>query len=214
MPTTTFFRLAESKQQRIIEAIKHEVARVPYEEISINHIISECGISRGSFYQYFENKEDMYLYLIAGYHEQIFEYAHKTLNEKQGDFFAMLDLTFRFAVRMLCYKESRSFRKNLFGNMKMYEMLLQRSDYSAEAQERFDQIVGGIDLSLLTVSTREELLDLIGICVPAVLRDLACVFVKDEDEQTICRKFESKFELLKGAYSSSKSPASEDSHEE
>ena len=42
-----------------MNAIMHELMRVPFSEISINKIIHEANISRGSFYQYFNDKYDL-----------------------------------------------------------------------------------------------------------------------------------------------------------
>ena len=55
----TFYNLPETKRERIYQAIKTEFDRVPLDKISINSIIKEANISRGSFYQYFESKEDL-----------------------------------------------------------------------------------------------------------------------------------------------------------
>ena len=65
--------MSDSKQERIVQAIKDEVARVPYEDFSIGSVIRACGISRGSFYQYFRNKEDVFYFLISDYQKQIVE---------------------------------------------------------------------------------------------------------------------------------------------
>lgn len=62
MPTQTFFHLPEEKQQRLLEAARVEFSRVPLNEASIAQIVKLAGISRGSFYQYFEDKEDLYFY--------------------------------------------------------------------------------------------------------------------------------------------------------
>ena len=59
MPTERFLRLSENKKQVIREAAKKELSRVPYEKVSINQIIQNADISRGSFYTYFEDKEDV-----------------------------------------------------------------------------------------------------------------------------------------------------------
>ena len=59
MPTNTFFHLPKEKQNRLIHAIRQEFSRVPFEQISINQIIHNANISRGSFYQYFYNKQDL-----------------------------------------------------------------------------------------------------------------------------------------------------------
>ena len=58
MPKETFVKLPEEKKDKIIKAAKKEFARVPFEQTSIK-IIEDADIARGSFYQYFESKEDL-----------------------------------------------------------------------------------------------------------------------------------------------------------
>lgn len=64
MPTDTFFRLPEEKQRRITDAAIQEFAQYAYKDASINRLIKAAGIPRGSFYQYFADKEDLYRYLL------------------------------------------------------------------------------------------------------------------------------------------------------
>jgi AcrR family transcriptional regulator len=63
MPTETFFNLAEAKRQRLIEVALKEFAENNYDSASINKIIKELNIARGSVYQYFTDKLDLWLYL-------------------------------------------------------------------------------------------------------------------------------------------------------
>ena len=60
MPTDTFFRLPEEKRARILEGAWSEFTAVPYAEASINRIVQTSRIPRGSFYQYFEDKNDLF----------------------------------------------------------------------------------------------------------------------------------------------------------
>ncbi len=64
MPKDLFFALSQEKQSRIIEAAIEEFSKVIYHDASINQIIKNAEISRGSFYQYFEDKEDLFFYII------------------------------------------------------------------------------------------------------------------------------------------------------
>lgn len=64
MPLKTFLNLPESKKNRIIKAALNEFATNNYNSASLNKIIESANISKGSMYQYFENKKDLYLYLI------------------------------------------------------------------------------------------------------------------------------------------------------
>ena len=59
MPKETFLKLPEEKKHKIIKAAKKEFERVPFEQTSIKNIANDAEIARGSFYQYFEIKEDL-----------------------------------------------------------------------------------------------------------------------------------------------------------
>ncbi len=59
MPKETFLKLPEEKKHKIIKAAKKEFERVPFEQTSIKNIANDAEIARGSFYQYFESKEDL-----------------------------------------------------------------------------------------------------------------------------------------------------------
>jgi AcrR family transcriptional regulator len=64
MPSATFERLPEEKRARIFAAAVDEFAAYRFREASINRVIKAAGIPRGSFYQYFHNKEDLYTYVL------------------------------------------------------------------------------------------------------------------------------------------------------
>lgn len=59
MPKETFLKLPQEKKEKIIKAAKDEFKRAPLEQASIKNIVENAGIARGSFYQYFESKEDL-----------------------------------------------------------------------------------------------------------------------------------------------------------
>ncbi|MDW7730622.1 MAG: helix-turn-helix domain-containing protein [Bacillota bacterium] len=59
-----FLNLSGEEQHRIIDAALDEFAEKDYEAASLNNIIARAGISKGSMYHYFANKEDLYFYLI------------------------------------------------------------------------------------------------------------------------------------------------------
>ncbi len=64
MPKDTFTRLNEKKQTRIFEAALNEFSVRNFNESKLSNVIKEAMIPRGSFYQYFENKLDLYKYVF------------------------------------------------------------------------------------------------------------------------------------------------------
>jgi AcrR family transcriptional regulator len=64
MPRPTFFNLPEAKRQAIIDLAIEEFAEHDYRGASISRLVERAGIAKGSIYQYFEDKRDLFLYLI------------------------------------------------------------------------------------------------------------------------------------------------------
>lgn len=89
MPTATFYRLPEEKRQRLIEASWSELTQARFSEVSINQIIAAARIPRGSFYQYFEDKEDLVRYLLEDMREYFVSLLRGILVEAKGDLFAL-----------------------------------------------------------------------------------------------------------------------------
>ncbi|MEM7798160.1 MAG: TetR/AcrR family transcriptional regulator [Chloroflexota bacterium] len=64
MPKQTFLNLPEGKRERFIKAAIDEFADNDYKNASISRLCKTIGIAKGSFYQYFEDKQDLVRFLI------------------------------------------------------------------------------------------------------------------------------------------------------
>jgi TetR/AcrR family transcriptional regulator len=64
MPTETFYNLPEEKRKLVLDLAIEEFAERNYNEASISRIVARAGIAKGSLYQYFADKRDLYLYLV------------------------------------------------------------------------------------------------------------------------------------------------------
>ena len=74
MPKQTFLNLPIEKRQVIINAAIDEFAEFGLENASTNRIVANSGISKGSFYQYFEDKQDVFMYLLTVLEHEKVEY--------------------------------------------------------------------------------------------------------------------------------------------
>ena len=96
MPKQTFLNLPEEKRQAIVNAAVDEFIAYGFEAASINRIVANSGISKGSFYQYFEDKMDVFRYLVdalANEKVEFFKDKHPT-----GDHLDTFDY-FRWMVK-------------------------------------------------------------------------------------------------------------------
>ena len=90
MPSTTFFDLAPEKQEKLLTAAVREFTERPYHEASINQIIRNAEIPRGSFYMYFRDKEELFRYLVQENFAELLMVFRELLLGKGGDVFAAL----------------------------------------------------------------------------------------------------------------------------
>lgn len=74
MPKQTFLNLPEEKRKVIINAAIEEFAEYGLENASTNRIVANSGISKGSFYQYFEDKQDVFMHLLTVLEHEKLEY--------------------------------------------------------------------------------------------------------------------------------------------
>ena len=62
---TKFKNLTKQKQQVIINSAIEEFVRNGFDDASTNEIVLNANISKGSLFNYFRSKKDLYLYLIS-----------------------------------------------------------------------------------------------------------------------------------------------------
>src|SRR5690625_7184258 len=87
LPKQTVFNLPKDKKDHLLYAVEKEFSRVPLYEASISNIVKTADIPRGSFYQYFEDKEDAYFYLLNEQVEAKKNQFLKCLQEHDGNVF-------------------------------------------------------------------------------------------------------------------------------
>jgi TetR/AcrR family transcriptional regulator len=100
VPRQTFFNLPREKRQRIAELAVDEFARQSYAKFSISRFVAGAGIAKGSFYQYFEDKLDLYRWILFDHvaaQKLAFLRAHPP--PEGADFFDQLEHIFLFAIK-------------------------------------------------------------------------------------------------------------------
>lgn len=89
MPKPTFFNLPDEKRQKFLEASIYEFALFDYNAASVSRIVKTVNIAKGSLYQYFENKADLYFYLIDTVSQKKLEYINRNLEPNPRDFYSL-----------------------------------------------------------------------------------------------------------------------------
>lgn len=102
MPKETFYRLPDEKRERIMAAAEREFLENSFEAASINRIIKEAAIPRGSFYQYFEDKKDIFLYIVSTHKNEAFGFVESFIKDSDGDVFSFMRKAIDFMISAEC----------------------------------------------------------------------------------------------------------------
>lgn len=198
MPKQTFFHLPKDKQDTLIQSARKEFSRVPLHEASIANIIKDAGIPRGSFYQYFEDKEDLFYYLLSRLSQINYERFVSTLKTHNGDLFNTFIDSFQLMIKYLRNPEHQNLFKNAFLNMN-YKMqnTLANNIYEEDQKKRYLDMVNLINISNLSIKDEQELHHVIKIINAVTFHNLVQMFVKDLSDEETFQNYISQLDLLK-----------------
>ncbi len=141
MPTERFYRLPEEKKRIIRDAAFKEFARVPIDKVSINQIIKEADISRGSFYTYFEDKWDVLGYIFEESQARIHTLCSVYLEESGGDIWYMLERVMDCLLETCSEKEKFDFIKNALSHASSDELVSGLSGSKQECDRLNDELL-------------------------------------------------------------------------
>lgn len=119
MPKETFLKLSEEKKQKVLNAAKREFARVPIEQVSIKNIVENAEIARGSFYQYFESKEDLLAYILKENTDEIDTKIKNKIYETKGNIFDAYIELYDLMVKKFVENTEQEFFKQIFINLRL-----------------------------------------------------------------------------------------------
>ena len=138
MPSPRFEKIDKEKRDRIIYVALEEFANNEYEKVSINKIIKKADISRGSFYTYFIDKEDLFLYIVKDYVELMYTFVKERFYFNKKDIFeTIIDI-----VNMGIEVKNNSIEEKIIFSVSTMEGILKKigeMEIEHKIEENFDK---------------------------------------------------------------------------
>lgn len=193
MPTSTFFNLPPPKRERLLRAAMAEFVQKPFSEVSINRIIHGAQIPRGSFYQYFTDKADLFHYIMDYFGGQLKKMILSSVDACGGDL---------LSAPLALFDQAQSyFRENRLEFQVLTSIVRQNAgmdvgqlwDFMYAAQEVLDR--GKLDR--LIVSSKEAqfaLLDLLMSSTAQALMAASCGKLTPEESRA---RLENKIRIIR-----------------
>jgi AcrR family transcriptional regulator len=175
MAKQTFLNLPLDKQERILDAAKKEFTRASLKDASVANIIKDAKIPRGSFYQYFDDLEDIYYYILEIHSKDIKQRLSKNLVNYKGEIIKSFIDLYQYILIKVSSEENELYFKNIFLNM----------DYKTERmflpnlEDNLNEIIQLVDIDKLNIDSRLQLIYIIEIIEAIMMRNLIQVFQRN-----------------------------------
>jgi len=198
MPSQTFFQLKQEKQQKILEAAMYEFSKELYQDASLNKIIKQANIPRGSFYMYFEDKKDLYFYLLDRYAKQFSMFVTTVIEENDGDLFLGLKKIIDIFYKDLSKRKDYNFIKNIFRSMNYF---IANRLLTKKTKERLEvDIYEKVNPKYLKIKRKEEIISLIHIMIMISINSLTRIINNENDMRLIIKEYNSQIDLLEKSF--------------
>jgi len=100
VPTKRFDNVNPERKRKILDAARREFVRRGFESASLNEIVKEAEISKGSLYYYFEDKTDLFLTVFDHLSESVVrKFEEIASGESAGDFWEDFEDFCRWKIR-------------------------------------------------------------------------------------------------------------------
>lgn len=183
MISPTFQNLKEDKKNRIIDAALVEFSARPFNEASITNIVKNADISRGSFYQYFGNKENIYKYLVNFLYTKHRDELVNILLKNSGQLYPSLLEFYENYIDDLFQSKYFAFYKNTFRYVNHYligdEGVLSLRNQSTNREEEQNKFIQIVDMDDLKADSSQDVLEYIYFLVNTIHHMVIDGFVND-----------------------------------
>ena len=188
MPKSTFFNLSPEKREKIDKAIENEFGRTTFEKASISNIIETAKIPRGSFYQYFEDKEDSIKYIVQKYMKKEKEKIKNILIEVDGNIFDATIEIFEYMIESVKEKDKFNLYRNILEELKKNNINI----FQEEKQQRIIEEI--INVEILNINDKEDVIYMLKI-VSAMARTISIEVItgkisKEEGKENLIKELE------------------------
>lgn len=198
MPTEKFFNLENGKRERIVDSMKKEFSRVPFHDASVNRIVEDAGISKGSFWVYFESKEEAIEYLIELHLEKERKKSKEIFQKNNGDLFESYVEIYDYLSKCKENKIEKNLKVNIFKSLIENEKMMISKKPGDDIIEAVKKIV---DTKNLSLTSDDDLISLIKMLNFVMRTNLVEAAMKLASPEQARNRFVRQIEILKNGIS-------------
>lgn len=192
MAKQTFLNLNEEKRKIVEESLKKEFSRVPLKDALVSNIVKCAKIPRGSFYQYFNDIDDAFYYVIGQYSKDIKKTLLENIVRNKGDIILSYRQLYIYILDMIEKEENKDYFEKIFLNMN-YDIEIM---FTPNFNEGLNVMLNQIDITKLNIPSKFSLSYILDIIESVMMNNIVKSYKRNLSREKNIEIFEKELALV------------------
>jgi AcrR family transcriptional regulator len=182
MALEAFNQLKDKKKTHLLNAITNCLRKTNYDDLTVNEIVDEAGISRGSFYNYFNNKNDAVLSLVESKLKEHFESFIEAVKDSDYRLFDGTRKVYYDIENILSDEINLALMKNLKFFSELWFESMKSHKYKQYLDDKVKWLVENSYEGKNYLNTSEKMSNILDIILSLILNTIFLKIVHDHSD--------------------------------
>ncbi len=144
MPSTTWHNLSEGKRERILLAAAAEFGGRGFSSGSLNVVARDAGVAKGSLFQYFEDKLDLFRYVADEMHARTRAYMVRRLEGHLASSPELFDVLRQMLLDWIIFHRENELERQMLLAVTFEPDAAVRNALRASLDQHFVEVIGEV----------------------------------------------------------------------
>ena len=184
--------LPDEKKEKIIKALKKEFSRASLKDSLVSNIIKDAQIPRGSFYQYFDDIEDSFYFIVDEYSKKIKKFLLDSITKNKGDIISSYRDLYIYILDMIEDESNKKYFEKIFLNMN-YKT---QSMFTPNFNDGLNIVINHVDIKQLNINSKFAIGYVIDIIESTMMNNIIKSYKRNLSKEKNIEVFERELALI------------------
>ena len=203
MALVSFYNLKDKKKDAILYAIFSCLRKTSYDNLSVNDIVLEADISRGSFYNYFIDKNDAIVTLVES---KLKKYSDRYVEAIKASEYNLFEGTKKLYYEIKDILEDEiniTFMRNMKFFMEIASQALHSENHKKNIKEFVDWLVENTNEGKTILKEYNRMRNIIDLLLTLIMESIFIQMQFKDDKEVTTKNFNFKLDIIKNGIKNS-----------
>lgn len=197
MALNSFYNLKDKKKDAILHAVSSCLRKTSYDNLSVNDIVIEADISRGSFYNYFVDKNDAIVTLVESKLKKYFDKYVEAIKDSNNDLFKGTKKLYYEIKDILEDEINITIMRNMKFFMEIISQALHSNNHKKNIKDFADWLLANTNEGKTVLKQKSKMLNVIDVILTLIMESIFIQIQMKADHEMNENNFDFKLDIIK-----------------